>query len=390
MHILHLPSWYSTPDKPWRGTFVRDQALALSAAGVQAGVAFVERRSLSRFNGLNLAVNHFQTDARDEDGLPTMRMKGWSTFAQTLPGSLLWSRLMRRLVESYAMVYGVPDVLHGHAALWGGHAAMLASRSLGRPYVVTKHSSMILTRRLSPSMRAHAADVYRNAATVIAVSRNLKDSVDAVAGTPIAEVIANTVDSDYFTQPPTRRRDGTFTFLTVCDLVDYKRVDLLIRAFAHIHVRRPATRLVIAGTGKEARRLRVLAAAITPAGSVRFTGPLARWQVRQWMLEAHALVLCSDIETFGVVLIEAMATGMPVIATRSGGPEDVVTPDTGLLIDCDDSDALQRAMAEVLRGRFDPIAIRNSVRRRFGYSVIASQLCGLYDRLLLGRRQEVA
>ncbi|HXH41282.1 MAG TPA: glycosyltransferase family 4 protein, partial [Thermoanaerobaculia bacterium] len=120
MHILHLPSWYSTSDKPWRGMFVRDQALALSAAGVQVGVAFVERRSLSRFTGLNLTVSHFQTEARDEDDVPTIRMKGWSTFAQTVTGSLLWSRLMRRLVESYALVYGVPDLIHGHAALWGG------------------------------------------------------------------------------------------------------------------------------------------------------------------------------------------------------------------------------------------------------------------------------
>lgn len=390
MHILHLPSWYSTPDKPWRGTFVRDQALALSAAGLQAGVAFVERRSLSCFNGLNLAVNHFQTEARDEDGLPTMRMKGWSIFAQTVPGSLLWSRLMRRLVESYAVVYGVPDLIHGHAALWGGHAAMLASRSLGRPYVVTEHSSTILTRRLSHSQRAHAANVYCNAAAVIAVSRNLKASVDAVAGRPVAEVIANTVDGDYFTPPPSRRTDGTFTFLTVCDLVDYKRVDLLIRAFARLNVRRPATRLVIVGAGKDAAPLRGLAEMLTPRGTVRFTGPLARWQVRRWMHEAHALVLCSDVETFGVVLIEAMATGMPVIATRSGGPEDVVTSDTGLLIDRDDCDALQRAMAEVLRRRFDPTTVRESARRRFGYSVIANQLCALYDRLLVGSRQEVA
>ncbi len=75
MHILHMPSWYSTSDKPWRGMFVRDQALALHAAGVQNGIAFVERRGLSRFNGLNLAVSHWQTEAREEDDIPTIRMK---------------------------------------------------------------------------------------------------------------------------------------------------------------------------------------------------------------------------------------------------------------------------------------------------------------------------
>ncbi len=66
MHILQLPSWYSTSDKPWRGMFVRDQALALQAAGVQSGIAFVERRSLSQFNGLNLAVSHFHRHEHQE------------------------------------------------------------------------------------------------------------------------------------------------------------------------------------------------------------------------------------------------------------------------------------------------------------------------------------
>jgi glycosyltransferase involved in cell wall biosynthesis len=390
MHILHLPSWYSTSDKPWRGMFVRDQALALSAAGVQVGVAFVERRSLSRFNGLNLTASHFQTEVQDEDDVPTIRMKGWSTFAQTVTGSLLWSRLMRRLVESYAVVYGVPDLIHGHAALWGGYAAMLASRALQCPFVVTEHSSFVLTAELSPAQRQHAADIYRNASAVIAVSRNLKESVDAIAGTPVAEVVPNTVDCDYFTIPPPRQKGAPFTFLAVCDLVSYKRVDLLIRAFARLNVRNPNTRLVIAGAGKDGRRLRALGRALVPQARIEFTGALPRWQVRQWMRQAGALVLCSDHETFGVVLIEAMATGIPVIATRSGGPEDIVMPDTGILVDCDDSDALLRGMTEILRGRFDPTAIRENVRRRFGYPVIANRLHAVYERLLGHSHQEVA
>jgi glycosyltransferase involved in cell wall biosynthesis len=370
--------------------FVRDQALALNAAGVQAGVAFVERRSFSNFNGLNLAVSHYQTVARDEENVPTIRMKGWSIFAQTVPGSLMWTRLTRRLVESYAAVYGVPDLIHGHAALWGGHAAMLASRALQRPYVVTEHSSYIMTGDISPVMRKHAAEVYRNASAVIAVSRRLQTSVDAVADAVVSEVIPNTVDTDYFSLRPARRRGDAFTFLAVCDLVSYKRVDLLIRAVARHHVHDPNTRLVIAGAGKDRRQLRALARALVPNGRVEFTGALPRWQVRQWMREAGALVLCSDNETFGVVLIEAMAMGLPVIATRSGGPEEIVSTDNGILIDCGDSDALLRAMSEVRRRRFDPRAIRENVRRRFGYPVIANRLCAVYERLLSHRHQEVA
>ena len=89
MHVLFLPSWYSMADKPWRGAFFRDQALALTRHGLRTGIAFVERRSLSRLTPAALVRQHFQITSRDEDRLPTVRMKGWSTFAQTTTGSLV-------------------------------------------------------------------------------------------------------------------------------------------------------------------------------------------------------------------------------------------------------------------------------------------------------------
>ncbi|MGZ4778931.1 MAG: glycosyltransferase, partial [Thermoanaerobaculia bacterium] len=198
MHVLMLPSWYSTIDKPWRGIFVRDQAVALRRAGIRVGVAFVERRSLRGLNPRAVLASHFQVSSGEEEGIATIRMKGWSTFAQTIPGSLLWCSLTRRLAQDYARSHGVPDLIHGHAALWGGYAAKLASAALGCPYVITEHSSAILTQNLSRAERGYASSTYRGAAGVISVSEKLKESVDAVAEQPVATVVPNTVDADYF------------------------------------------------------------------------------------------------------------------------------------------------------------------------------------------------
>jgi glycosyltransferase involved in cell wall biosynthesis len=386
MHVLLLPSWYKTPDKPWRGTYVRDQALALNGAGVQTGIAFVERRSLSKLNLATVMTSHFQTEARDDDGVPLLRMRGWSTFAQTVPGALAWVHLTRRLVRSYVKIHGIPDVIHGHAALWGGHAAMMCARELRRPYVVTEHSSAILTRSLSPSEQRHAAAVYQRAAAVVAVSRALAESVDSIAGRPVASVVPNTVDSAYFHLPAAPRRTR-FTFLAVCDLVDYKRVDVLIRAFARLRPRNPRARLVVVGAGKHAARIKRIADVLRVDRYVQFTGALPRWSVRQWMWDANALVLPSSHETFGVVLIEALSTGMPVIATRCGGPDDIVTPDLGTLVPTNDEDALLRAMEDVTVRRPEPNALRDSVRRRFDYGVVAEQLREIYAGAAASRRK---
>ncbi len=388
MHIVILPTWYSTADKPWRGTYVQDQAVALDRAGHRAAVAFVERRSLWRFNFLRLISNHFQTVVQSERGIPTLRMKGWSTFAQTTRGSLLWSRLTQKLLQSYVDGHGVPDVIHGHAALWGGYAAMKCAEVFGCPYVVTEHSSSILTQKLDGEQREYAASVYRNASAVIAVSGALKAAVDEIAGTPVAEVVPNTVDTEFF-HVPRQRRSRRFTFLAVCDLDASKRMDLLIGAFVRLRLAHRDIRLVIAGSGKEARHLSSLVRALDAEQDIHFTGALPRWSVRQQMWAANALVLPSDYETFGVVAVEALSTGIPVVATRCGGPEEIMSEETGILVPRGDREGLAAAMEQVMHRRFDPNTLHEAALRRYGHDVIAERLLDVYSKVT-GQRRAVA
>jgi teichuronic acid biosynthesis glycosyltransferase TuaC len=379
MHVLFVPSWYSTIDKPWRGTFFHDQAAAMKRLGLQVGIAFVERRSLSRFSPFALADSHFQVDCADESDIPTIRMKGWSTFAQTTLGSLAWSQLMRRLVGAYASRYGVPDLIHAQSAMWGGWAAMRAADDLGRPYVVTEHSSAIQSGKLAGGHLARARRIYRRAAGVLAVSTILGRSVDAIAGAPVCEVVPNAVDPDFFTLPPVERTSGA-RFLAVCDLVAGKRIDLLLRAFARLRPRLPGARLVIVGSGREEPHLRQWVHALALDEAVEFKGPLTRAGVRQEMWKASALVVPSDCETFSVVLIEALSTGLPVVATRSGGPEEIVTPELGIMVDRNDERALSEAMSRIVTGSFDPQRLRERVVRRYGFRTVAERIFSVYER----------
>jgi glycosyltransferase involved in cell wall biosynthesis len=117
------------------------------------------------------------------------------------------------------------------------------------------------------------------------------------------------------------------------------------------------------------------------------TGSLGRPEVRRQMWEANALVMPSDFETFGVVLIEAMSTGLPVIATRCGGPEEIVNGEAGSLVDCSDGKGLLQTMSDFLTRTFEPVQIRNDATRRFGYSAVADRLCSVYDSVAAQRRE---
>jgi glycosyltransferase involved in cell wall biosynthesis len=382
MHVLFLPSWFDTADKPWRGSFFREQARALQRYGVRAGFAFVERRSFRRMRPLALLDSHFQVVLDEDEGIPVARMKAWSIFVQTTAGALLWCALMRRLVRAYVRAHGVPDLIHGHAALWGGYAAFQVGRDLGRPYIITEHSSALLTDRLSAIKRRFAIRAYQDAKAVIAVSAVLKERVDALVGRPVSIVLPNTVDTDYFTLPPGDRPRSPFRFLAVGDLVPSKRLDLLVRAFAALLLSGARATLTIVGAGQELERLQQLAAREKAEGAIAFTGPKTRDAVRREMWRANALVLSSDFETFGFVLIEALSTGLPLIATRCGGPTEIVRSGHGYLVDPGDQGQLTSAMRLMMRRHFDAIKLRSYAVDYFGHQHVGGALHALYRDIL--------
>jgi glycosyltransferase involved in cell wall biosynthesis len=102
------------------------------------------------------------------------------------------------------------------------------------------------------------------------------------------------------------------------------------------------------------------------------------------MLAADAFVLSSRVETFGVVVVEALATGMPVIATRSGGPECIVTLDDGLLVGVGDVEGLGEAMVRLRDtvSRYDASDLKARCATRFGEAAFVSAVEGVYERVI--------
>ena len=387
-HVLMLPSWYHTPDRPWQGLFFENQALALARAGAHVGVAFAEMRSLRTLSPAGIRQSHFQTTSSEDRGVTCLRLKSWNPLAQTTPGAKVWIALSERLVRTYVRRFGTPDIIHAQAALWAGTVAVRTARALSRPSVVTEHSTSVLRDALRPSERRHAVAIYREADAVLAVSEALSRVVNSLAGIDRCKVVPNLIDFQFFTLPPVPRRQEPFTFLCVCNLVrEHKRVDRLIRAFARAAVVRPMIRLVIVGDGPDEAALRALAHQCGVAHTVEFTGSLAPAGVRERMWQANAFVLPSAFETFGVVLVEALATGIPVISTRSRGAEDIVEPGLGVLVDQDDEAGLANAMAAVTSGSFSAQHLRDRAAERFSFETVAEDLLDVYARLLAAKRR---
>lgn len=381
MHTLVLPSYYPTAHQPTLGVFFREQVLALRDSGVDLGVVYAEGRSLRTARPSDLGQSHFQVLWDDDGRVPTLRRKGWNTLAQTLPGAAAWVRQMEGLSLRYVRERGLPDVIHAHNALWGGVAAARVAAAIGRPYVVTEHSSAFLTGSLTNRERFAAEATYLGAAKVLSVSRSLARAMERLTTVRSTIVVPNTVDTAFFSLPRAARQREPLVVLSIGNLTPNKGFDSLLAAFATLRVGRSQAVLEIGGEGPEQHRLESMARRLGVGSRVRFLGQLSRVEVRDAMWRANAFVLASRLETFGVVLIEALATGLPVISTGCGGPEDIIVPEVGVLLAPGDEQGLADAMVAVGSSeRFKPEVLRAYAAQRFGYETVGRSLREIFEQ----------
>ncbi len=383
MRVIVLPGWYPGKYTPANGNFFREQVRLLRQSGVEASVLFADLDFRYYLNG---RFSRPQASFVVEEGVPVYRLSGGGLPKRHPLLLNRWARHYFRLFDAYVARRGRPDLFHGHT-FWGGYIARQLSRRYGIPYVVTEHATKVLDGRYAPWQGQFYRDIYADATHVVAVSRPLAAAMETQFGVREVEVIPNYIDPDLFF-PRERRPGGRARFVAVGDLIPRKRFDLLLEA---LHLFGPAVRpeLVIVGDGPLRGRLVRQVQARGLGDDVTFTGYLEPAAVAKQMQQADFLVSASDVETFGIVLAEAMACGLPVVATGSGGPSDVITPGTGLLVRPGDAGALSAGMKQLIEedASYDRIQIREYAVSRFGKEAVLRRIIEVYEAV---RRQAMS
>jgi D-inositol-3-phosphate glycosyltransferase len=300
-----------------------------------------------------------------------------------------------------------PDVVHAH--FWmSGWAALAAARALPDPppCVQTFHALGVVKRRhqgdadTSPADRDQVeSQLLRSADHVVATCRDEVDELLALGGDPTRiSVVPCGIDPTAFrpTGPTAPPRRGGHRVVVVSRLVARKGIDDVITALAHL----PGTELLVAGgppadalgTDEEARRLTDLAARLGVADRLRLLGGVARPDVPALLRSADVVACVPWYEPFGIVPLEAMACGVPVVGTAVGGLLDTVAHGwTGLLVPPHAPTAVAAAVTHLLDNPSlrvhmgDEAAAR--VRDRFTWDLVAAATLDVYARVG-ARRQD--
>jgi len=383
-HVLFIPSWYPTSHNDLRGIFFQQEISALHEVGVHVGVIYPDLRRWRELNAGALKANHFQCTYEVERGIPTFRIHAWNPLGRRLR-VWLWTRLASKLAQKYIAEFGKPDLIHAYSTLWAGIAAERISQAHHLPYILSEHSSSFARHIMATWERTMVKSSLRNASRITAVSSSLIKYLKPYVGNRPIHIIPNMVDTEFFTPPQSSNTRG-FRFVSIAMLNANKGIDVLLRAFAMAFKGKNAVTLEIGGTGAELQPLKQLTRDLGIAPQVTFLGALNREQVRETLWHANAFVLPSYVETFGIAIIEAMATGLPVIVTRCGGPEDFVTPEVGFLVPPGDVKTLAETLSTMVirQSQFAHRAfkIRALIKQRFGKDVIVKQLLESYSTIL--------
>lgn len=391
MHVLIIPSWYPETPEDIDGIFFRLQAQALQRSGLKIGVTAPVFRSM-RGKPASVVNGGYGIRSYTEENIPTYVYKSMYFFPR-LPylDRRRWVGAGWKLFKRYVRDHGTPDIIHAHSMNHAGILAQQIHEKTGIPFVLTEHSSTYARKLIRNWQRPAMLQSAQQCSARIAVSKDFCRLLETEYGGLDWQYIPNSL-SPAFIHPvdlANKPKNADFTFCSVAHLNYNKGFDILLPAFAEALKTHPDLKLKIGGTGLIASQLHNLAAELGLENSVEFLGGLQNDQVLDLMFRSDAFVLASRNETFGVVFIEALSQGLPVAATRCGGPQTIINENNGILVPVGDVQALAGALVSLYenRGRYDAQTLRADCLSEFGEEAVVRQITAVYKTILGGTHE---
>lgn len=417
MHILIIPSeFFDDEYRPLAGIFQKDQVEVLSNKGHQLGVLAIK----PKFTFYELVYATFKRRTGYLTNYPLL--KAWVLFIKncTLPIQSLiqnskkskfqlvkyngcyslqtkrnlhkradWVKIGNKAFDTYVKNYGKPDVIHAHNVLFGGMLGNYLSRKYQIPMVLTEHSSAHQMSPYKEADRKMIAEELKQIRSINAVSPALGRLMEKKYKLKhkLIDWLPNVMDKVFEEMPIREDRgsvDKTITLLNVSSLIPLKCQSILIDAFTAAFKNKEGVNLELVGGGALKEQLQQQIKSLGMQKRIQLLGALDRADVLKKMNESDFLVHSSEYETFGVVLIEALAMGKPVVSTACGGPECIIHEKNGILVLPKEVEALAYGMKTMVKNmeQYDASEIKKDLIERFGQEAFYQRLMNIYKKAI--------
>jgi len=376
MKVLILSSWYPNIENNVSGIFVKEQAKALIKIGINAVVFFPYDKSLNKNQLIKNYEDGILTYRANTDYLNNSKISRINSVIKSI-------KLLKRITEENKI-----DIIHSHVCYSAGFVAAFYKKFYEMPYIITEHMSYIKSYAAKAYNYKLFKYSYFHADKVIFVSEFLCNELIKLGFAFNKEIIGNVVEMPDNNLVSRVRGNNEFNiiFIGLMDITEVKGLQYFIPALSNFIKNHPEydIKFTLVGDGEKRCTYEELCSELNIREKCNFLGKIPKGNIEALILQNDFLVLPSIKETFGSVLIEAMACGKPVLATKCGGPNEFVNDKVGTLVEPMNIKELENGILYMINNynNFDFNYIKSYAAENFSYKAIGEKLKSIYLKVL--------
>jgi glycosyltransferase involved in cell wall biosynthesis len=378
LKVLFLTSWYPNKDHLMSGIFIKRHAQAVSKH-CDVCVLYIHGSKHRKKASVESSV---------EDNIKTIRVyyKKSSFTKRTVKDVCNHSLNCIRGLETVRKEFGKPDIIHANVILPAGLIALFVNIFTGIPYVLTEHTSPFHVYCPNNFYKNLCRIILHRAKVVMPVSNSLENQIRRIYQQNKYAVIPNVIDTKSFVPDTNRKVPGSIKKMLHVSLLndEQKNVSGMINAVNDLSNLRKDFELHIVGDGLDRKKLETLAANLKILDKfIFFHGRLEDAELQKLMRNSDFFVLNSTHETFAIVCAEALSSGIPVISTICGGPEEYIDDNMGILIEPKNHKDLVNAMCYMLDSavKYEPDKLHEYIDEKFSYDAVSLKIYNIYKSL---------
>jgi glycosyltransferase involved in cell wall biosynthesis len=362
MHVLVIPYNYPTVEFPQRAIFIADQVKALRSSGNKVSVLGCIPKTI---NDVIKTKKFIFGQIKNQPWListPAIRgLLNINDFLSFNVGKWLFKNYLKRV--------GTPDIIHVHNSSTA-KLALWIKESYEIPFVVTEHSSAMWQGK-----NVFNKQIFTESKANIAVSEVFAKSLSQRYSVPFTD-IPNVVDTEFFVPSKKMKTNNTVKICSIGNLTKNKNHTLLIQSVDTLVKKGHEIELIIAGSGSELSSLKREIVSLSLVGKVKLLGLQTRREVLDLLQSSDYFVLPSIKETFGVVLIEALSCGLPILTLNNGGSKSIVNEKVGMI--ANNQQEFRASLLNLMSKDYDRKEIRRYAIEHYSSSIIANKLLKVY------------
>ena len=275
------------------------------------------------------------------------------------------------------------DIIHAHGTILSGTLSYLLSKTLKVPFVITEHQGPFTMTSNNFWKRHWTRLIMQKADAILTVSQHLKQEILNTHIHPKQIIVThNPVDTDLF---KLKSNLSFKTMLFVGRLDNFKGALRCVNAFEDIHEKYNDWKFTIVGDGEDYQSIvNYLASRKELESKIKLKGQLSKAQIAIEMQHADFLVFPSKHESFGLVITEALSSGLPVIVGNTTAPKEFVDVKNGILVPFDDITAITKSMENMIDSlnTYHSQEIRAKIVLNFGFESFGKKLVNIYKSLI--------